>query len=48
LKIGRYSAFDLKGLAVAATIFPGFSPLVICDPGEEPPPGAAAPAHVRF
>ena len=41
VKTGRYSAADLKGLAVASTKFPGFSPLVICDPGEEHPAEAA-------
>jgi hypothetical protein len=40
VKTGRYSAADLKGLAVAATKFPDFSP-VICDPGEEQPAEAA-------
>ena len=37
VKTGRYSAADLKGLAVASTKFPAFSPVVICDPGEESP-----------
>ncbi|MCX6934688.1 MAG: ATP-binding protein [Verrucomicrobia bacterium] len=37
VKTGRYSTADLKGLAVASSKFPAFSPLVICDPGEEGP-----------
>ena len=41
VKTGRYTAADLKGLAVASTKFPEFSPLVICDPGEEEPAEAA-------
>ena len=35
VKTGRYTVADLKGLAVATTKFPDFSPVVICDPGEE-------------
>lgn len=41
VKTGRYSAADLKGLAIASTKLPDFSPLVICDPGEEMPAKAA-------
>jgi hypothetical protein len=41
VKTGRYSAADLKGLAVASTKFPDFSPVVICDPGEESPAESA-------
>ena len=41
VKTGRYTAADLKGLAVATIKFPGFSPLVICDPGAEEPAEAA-------
>lgn len=41
VKTGRYSAADLKGLAVASTKFPDFAPVVICDPGEEKPAEAA-------
>lgn len=41
VKTGRYSMADLKGLAVASTKFPDFSPVVLCDPGEEGPAEAA-------
>ncbi len=35
VKTGRYTGEDLRGLAYATKKFPGFEPLVLCDPGEE-------------
>jgi predicted AAA+ superfamily ATPase len=35
VKTGRYTGEDLRGLAHASVKFPGFEPVVLCDPGEE-------------
>jgi len=35
VKAGPFGHADLRGLACAAQRFPGFTPLVICDPGRE-------------
>lgn len=35
IKTGSYTQHDLMGLAKAATKFPHFEPLVLCDPGQE-------------
>jgi len=41
VKSGRYAAHDLRGLTEAAAKFPGFRPVVLCDPGQEAPARAA-------
>jgi predicted AAA+ superfamily ATPase len=35
VKVGPFGHTDLRGLATAVQRFPGFTPIVICDPGRE-------------